>query len=115
MKSAKFIVRSFSSTSFLIIFIRVILDKASNMLENFSKERDWKKYHTPKDLAILISIESGELLESFQWLKDEEITQVLNDPKKFQRTIHTTLPNESENSSNGILSEPEYSSCSNAI
>lgn len=54
-------------------------------LENFSKERDWKKYHTPKDLAISISIESGELLESFQWLKDEEITQVLNDPKKFHR------------------------------
>jgi len=33
----------------------------------FRDERDWKKFHTPKNLAISISIESAELLEFFQW------------------------------------------------
>lgn len=33
----------------------------------FRDERDWKQYHTPKDLAISISLEASELLEIFQW------------------------------------------------
>ncbi len=33
----------------------------------FRDERDWKQFHTPKDLAISISLEAAELLEIFQW------------------------------------------------
>ena len=33
----------------------------------FRDERDWKQYHTPKDLAISLSLEAAELLEVFQW------------------------------------------------
>ena len=33
----------------------------------FREERDWAQFHNPKDLAISISLESAELLESFQW------------------------------------------------
>ena len=33
----------------------------------FSKERDWDQFHTPANLAKSIAIESGELLECFQW------------------------------------------------
>lgn len=36
-------------------------------LEKFVKERNWEKYHTPKNLAISIAIESAELMEHFQW------------------------------------------------
>lgn len=54
-------------------------------LEAFSKERNWKKYHNPKDLAISISIEAGELLEIFQWLTDDEIIEILKDSKKFHK------------------------------
>jgi NTP pyrophosphatase (non-canonical NTP hydrolase) len=49
----------------------------------FSKERDWLKYHNPKDLAISLSIETAELLERFQWINDKEIDQLLNNPKEF--------------------------------
>ncbi|WP_391559280.1 nucleotide pyrophosphohydrolase [Robertmurraya sp.] len=42
----------------------------NNILE-FRKERDWEKFHNPKDLAISISLEASELLENFQW-KDSE-------------------------------------------
>ncbi len=34
---------------------------------SFRDERNWKQYHTPKDLAISISLEAAELLEVFQW------------------------------------------------
>lgn len=33
----------------------------------FRDEREWRQFHNPKDLAISISIEAAELLETFQW------------------------------------------------
>lgn len=38
-----------------------------NKVLAFRDERDWKQYHTPKDLAISLSLEAAELLEVFQW------------------------------------------------
>lgn len=34
---------------------------------SFRRERDWEQFHNPKDLAISISLEAAELLETFQW------------------------------------------------
>ena len=45
-------------------------------LMKFQKERDWKKFHTPENLAKSISIESAELLEHFQWGKEYDLTEV---------------------------------------
>ncbi|WP_223254507.1 nucleotide pyrophosphohydrolase [Bacillus sp. HNG] len=39
---------------------------------DFRDERDWQKFHNPKDLAISLSLEASELLENFQWKKSEE-------------------------------------------
>ena len=36
-------------------------------IRNFSKDRDWDKYHTPNNLAKTIVVEATELLECFQW------------------------------------------------
>lgn len=36
-------------------------------IKQFNEERDWDKFHSPENLAKSISIESGELLECFQW------------------------------------------------
>jgi len=36
-------------------------------LVQFRNERDWEQFHNPKDLALAISIEAGELLELFLW------------------------------------------------
>jgi NTP pyrophosphatase (non-canonical NTP hydrolase) len=38
----------------------------------FRDERGLQKYHTPKDLAISLSLEASELLENFQWKSDRE-------------------------------------------
>ncbi|AKG38504.1 MAG: nucleotide pyrophosphohydrolase [Infirmifilum sp.] len=48
----------------------------------FRDEREWKIYHTPKNLAISLIIELGELLEHFQWKTDEEILSAVRDEAK---------------------------------
>ncbi len=48
------------------------LDKMKTKLSDFIKERDWEKFHNPKDLAMSISIEANELLEHFQWKTSKE-------------------------------------------
>ena len=51
----------------------------------FRDKRDWKQYHKPKDLAISITIEAAELLELFQWLRDDEINELLRKPKFIRK------------------------------
>ena len=46
-------------------------------LRTFAGERDWEKFHTPKNLAMALSVEASELLEIFQWLTPEESRQVM--------------------------------------
>ncbi len=41
-------------------------------LIEFRNERDWEQFHNPKDLAIAINVEAGELSELFLWKKAEE-------------------------------------------
>ena len=41
-------------------------------LREFSHERDWDRFHTPKNLSMAVAAEAGELLEVFQWLDPEE-------------------------------------------
>ena len=41
-------------------------------IDGFARERDWEQFHTPANLAKSIAIESGELLECFQWNEDED-------------------------------------------
>ena len=43
------------------------MKRVQELLRKFRDERDWAQFHTPKDLAISVSIEAGELLELFQW------------------------------------------------
>lgn len=41
-------------------------------LRTFAEERDWEKFHTPKNLAVSVAIEAAELLELVQWKTDDE-------------------------------------------
>jgi dCTP diphosphatase len=41
-------------------------------LREFAAARDWDQFHSPKNLAMALSVEAGELLESFQWLTEEQ-------------------------------------------
>lgn len=52
--------------------IRGIMEKLIHDLRSFAKERDWLRYHTPKNLAMALSVETAELTEIFQWMEAEE-------------------------------------------
>lgn len=42
----------------------------------FAEARDWQQFHTPKNLAMALSVEAAELLECFQWLTPEQSAQL---------------------------------------
>lgn len=46
-----------------------------NKINQFRDDRDWRKFHNEKDLAISISLEASELLELFQWKNSEEVVE----------------------------------------
>ena len=48
------------------------IDKLQDKLSKFASDRDWEQFHTPKNLAMALSVEASELVEIFQWLTSEE-------------------------------------------
>jgi dCTP diphosphatase len=48
------------------------LEGLRTRLRDFAAARDWDQFHSPKNLAMALSGEAGELLEVFQWLTDEQ-------------------------------------------
>jgi dCTP diphosphatase len=52
------------------------------LVEQFVADRNWHLFHNPKNLAMSLGIETGELMEHFQWLTLDEAAEVKNDPAK---------------------------------
>ena len=60
---------------------KLSIEDLTNKILKFRDEREWAKYHTPKNLALSIVIELGELLEHFQWKSNEEIFEDIKNDK----------------------------------
>lgn len=58
------------------------LDAMTTQVRDFCDARNWRKYHTPKELAIGMATESSELLQLFRFMSDEHITEMFQDPKQ---------------------------------
>jgi dCTP diphosphatase len=48
------------------------LEELRAALQRFAEDRDWDQFHSPKNLAIALSVEAAELLEHFQWTPEAE-------------------------------------------
>jgi NTP pyrophosphatase (non-canonical NTP hydrolase) len=48
------------------------LTQLRKTIRAFVQERDWEQFHSPKNLAMALSVEAAELLEHFQWLSEEQ-------------------------------------------
>jgi NTP pyrophosphatase (non-canonical NTP hydrolase) len=48
------------------------LEQLRVRLAQFAEERDWNQFHNPKNLAMALVVEAGELVEHFQWLTPDE-------------------------------------------
>ena len=64
---------------------RTTTGELKRLIQEFVDERDWGKYHNSKDIAIAINVEAGELLELFEWVREDEIQGLLEDPDKRRR------------------------------
>ncbi len=51
---------------------RPTLESLATRLADFARERDWDQFHSPKNLAMALAGEVGELLEHFQWLTEQQ-------------------------------------------
>jgi NTP pyrophosphatase (non-canonical NTP hydrolase) len=55
------------------------------VLAKFITDRDWDRYHHPKEVAISLSVEASELLEIFQWAEKTKVEDIKNDPKLMEK------------------------------
>lgn len=58
-----------------------------HVMKDFVEKRNWSRFHTPKNLAGSVAIESAELLELFQWLTTEEATERSKNDSAFRERI----------------------------
>ncbi|RCG32745.1 nucleotide pyrophosphohydrolase [Sphaerisporangium album] len=61
------------------------LEGLAERLRRFAQARDWEQFHTPKNLAMALAGEVGELLAEFQWLTPSESSEVMEDPEASGR------------------------------
>lgn len=59
-------------------------EEFQSLIRGFAAERDWEKFHSPKNLAMAVSGEAGELVAEFQWMTERESEIENLDQKKLQ-------------------------------
>ena len=52
------------------------IEDLTSRIRDFAVKRNWEQFHTPKNLAMAISGEAGELLAEFQWLTPEQSSRL---------------------------------------
>lgn len=65
-----------------------IVDEIKRLQERYRRfcaDRDWEQFHTPKNLAMAMAAEVGEVLELLQWLTPEESERIRDDPRLNER------------------------------
>jgi dCTP diphosphatase len=63
------------------------IESLKQQMRDFISERNWEKYHTPKNLAAAASVEAAELLELFQWLTPEESSHKPINDQRFRQAV----------------------------
>lgn len=58
------------------------------LLSDFAEHREWEQFHTPKNLAMALTGEAGELAAEFQWLTPEQSADVMADPRHARAVRH---------------------------
>ena len=59
------------------------LEQLNNRLLAFARERDWEQFHSPKNLAMALTVEVAEIVEHFQWLTEQQ-SRELDSAKRDQ-------------------------------
>ena len=59
------------------------MKELAQQLRRFAEDRDWQQFHSPKNLASALTVEAAELLEHFQWLTEQQSSNL--DPEKLSK------------------------------
>lgn len=59
-------------------------EQLQEKFRQFARARDWEQFHTPKNIAIALSVEAAELMEHFQWLTDVQSQAIMNKAESAQ-------------------------------
>ncbi len=55
------------------------IKETTEAIKQFVRERDWEQFHNPKDMAVSIALEAGELLENFQWDRSPNLSNLADE------------------------------------
>jgi len=58
------------------------IEELTEIIVKFRNDRDWKKFHNPKDMALSLVLEATEVLEHFQWKNETEANEYIKTHKK---------------------------------
>ena len=58
------------------------IQQLKSLVLDFSRERDWEQFHSPKNLSMALAAEAGELMEHFLWAGAEDSRVIAADPAK---------------------------------
>ena len=59
------------------------LNLLAQRLREFADARDWEQFHSPKNLVMALASETGELVELFQWLTDQQSREITSSPDQM--------------------------------
>lgn len=58
---------------------QVTMESLRDQIIKFAEDRDWKQFHSPKNLAMSVAVEASELLELFMWLTPEQSSKLTDE------------------------------------
>lgn len=58
------------------------IENLKQLVNTFSTERDWQKYHTPKNLSMALAVEAAELMELFLWCEYSESFNIVKEKQE---------------------------------
>jgi dCTP diphosphatase len=61
------------------------IENLTSRIREFAAARSWERFHTPKNLAMALAGEAGELLAELQWLTDDEVAAALSEEDALDR------------------------------
>jgi dCTP diphosphatase len=66
---------------------QISIDELRTAVQKFISERDWDRYHTPKNLSMSIAIEAAELMEHFQWVTNTQSVEMIRDEQTRSQVV----------------------------
>ncbi len=67
------------------------LQNLQQIIKEFTKEREWGKYHNPKNLAMSVAIEAAEIMELFQWMSITESKEAVKSYPDFKKALSSEI------------------------